>query len=391
MYPFDLCDASNPVIGAVSRKLPSRGDDIIDVAGPNLPSKPPKRCNSTQEVALHHCDCLFQAFILGHTLSFVNSLSPTLRSLTLESRTLSTEDWHQVLTTVSLPGLSRCQFAARRTDQFDILHSTSKSIDSIDVFSFLGRHRTITTFRFFREVSEEARYRPLNLPVRRKLDRSEPLLPGLVELAGSVRFVSELFQWNREATPRYEAVLPSLHTLNIESGFLLKGTAETHTTNMQQCLGLIHDINNSGGLQSLTHLGIDSCTYTSTGSFTLLDLLFVDPNLTSIHSSTGTQVVRPLSFIRDVTLASSEWKNKASFDYADDETRTIFRGFEILFPIATDLRFGSLKTGVWGSLKGDGMRNEVARVCPSLKRIHLGWTASGTSDAVVDLDQYRRS
>jgi hypothetical protein len=231
----------------------------------------------------------------------------------------------------------------------------------------------------------------LNLPVRRKLDRSEPLLPGLGELAGSVRFVSELFQWNREATPRYEAVLPSLHTLNIESGFLSKGTAETHTTNMQQCLGLIHDINNSGGLQSLTRLGIDSCTYTATGSFTLLDLLFVDPNLTSIHSSTDTQVVRPLSFIRDVTLASSEWKNKASFDYADDETRTIFRGFEILFPIATDLRFGSLKTGVWGSLKKEAMRNEIARACPSLKRIHLGWTASGTSDAVVNLDQYRRA
>lgn len=307
----------------------------------------------------------------------------------MDSRTLSTEEWHSILVTLSLPHLSRCQFSARRVES-DVLHSTSKTVDNVDLFYFLGRHPAIKVFRFFREGPEELRFRPRTIATRFKLERSEPLLPGLEELAGSVRFVTELIQWNREATPRHVAVLPSLRRLELESGFVLKATVETHVAKIQRCFGLIHDINNSGGLQALSHLGIDSSTTASSPSFTLLDLLAADPNLTSLHSPSDTQVVRPLPFIRDVTMASSEWKNRPSFDYPDEETKLIFQGLDMLFPVAADLRFGPLKTGVWGSLKGNGMRMEVARMCPSLKRIHLGWVAGDTSDGVIDLDQYRQ-
>ncbi|KAF5310345.1 hypothetical protein D9611_012106 [Ephemerocybe angulata] len=351
---------------------------------PHHTEETPGTTQGTREIALRNCDCMYQPFILCHTIAFVNSVS--VQCLRLDSRTMSKDDWGLCLTTLLLPNLTTCEFGVRRAEGADVSYN-SRTMDSVDLLYFLGRHPTIKVFHIAREVPEDGRLRNLAIPTRMKLEKSQPLLPLAEEVKGSVRFFHDLLQWNCEAvTPK--GAFPALQHIHVEPGFLSKGNIKSSIASLHQLLALILTIYNAGGLQSLTRIGIDSQTYASSPQFTVLDLLVSEGNLLSASLSGLPDPPRlVLPFIRTVTLATFEWINKAASGYTDAETRAIFRQVHALFPGATDLHFGLMKSGVWSSLKLDWVKREVANICPVLERIHPGHV--GGSETVVELGEYR--
>ncbi|KAJ2932851.1 hypothetical protein H1R20_g4246, partial [Candolleomyces eurysporus] len=314
---------------------------------------------------------------------------------------MSTEDWRLALSTILLPGLSTFELSAWRIDHAD-LSSVSTSPDTADILYFIGRHPSIKVLRLCRQMLENpTRLRPASLTGRPKLERSMRLLPHLEELRGSVKFVFDFLQRDSElASP--STVFPKLKHIYMESGFVLKASYRFNLYNIKCLLHLIQDIRTAGGLASVDELGIDCQTYGSSPQLTMLDLMV--ENLGHMSQSLNSPETRfrfngiqthgsgdgpgplSLSFIRSVTFSAAEWTPKNLLDYdAEESMKEIFRNINLLFPMATDLHFGLL--GASGALRWDGLRRAIARMCPSVKRIHSDY--SPKNKRIIDLDTYR--
>jgi hypothetical protein len=191
----------------------------------------------------------------------------------------------------------------------------------------------------------------------------------------------------------------------MESGFVLKASYRSNLHSIKRCLHLIQDIRTAGGLASLDELGIDCQTYGSSPQLTMLDLMaenlgHMSQSLHSlettgefrlngapIHGSGGDGGQRPLSlsFIRSATFSTADWTPKSLLEYTEESTREIFRNINHLFPMATDLHFGLM--GAWGALRWNGLRRAIARMCPSVKRLHSDFFPG--NERIIHLDTYR--